>query len=129
MTARLIFDPILEQIFSEDSYGYRPCKSVHKALAKCRERCWNYDWVIDLDIKGFFDTIDHEMMMKAVKHHQPPKCVCLYIERWLKAPVQEEAGEIVESIMRTPQGGVISLLNTNLYLHYAFDVWMTKNHK
>lgn len=129
MIARLALEPVLEPIFHEDSYGYRPCKSAHKALARCRERCWKYDWVIDLDIKGFFDTIEHGMMMKAVEHNHPPKWVRLYIDRWLKAPVQEETGEIAERTMGTPQGGVVSPLLANLFLHYAFDAWMAKNHR
>lgn len=129
MTARLIFEPILEPIFHEDSYGYRPCKSAHQALAKCREHCWQYDWVIDLDIKGFFDTIDHGMMMKAVDQNHPPKWVRLYIERWLKSPVQDEDGVISDCTMGTPQGGVISPLLANLYLHYAFDMWMARTHR
>lgn len=128
MTARLVFEPTLDAIFHEDSYGYRAGKSAHQALAKARKRCWENDWVVDLDIKGFFDTIDHELMMKAVRHHAPPKWVELYIERWLKAPVRTEEGALEERDRGTPQGGVISPLLANLYLHYAFDTWMERKH-
>jgi len=128
MTARLIFEPMLEPHFHPDSFGYRPRKSAHQALDQARQRCWKYDWVIDLDIKGFFDTIDHELLMKAVDHHNPPAWVRLYIERWLKAPAQDDAGMVYERSMGTPQGGVISPLLANLFLHYAFDMWMTRNH-
>jgi len=128
MAARLVFEPMLEPHFHPDSYGYRPKRSAHQALEMARKRCWKYDWVIDLDIKGFFDTIDHELMLKAVDFHKPPVWVRLYIERWLKAPVQVEAGKELERDLGTPQGGVISPLLANLFLHYAFDVWMRKYH-
>jgi RNA-directed DNA polymerase len=128
MTARLCLERMLEPHFHPDSYGYRPAKSAHDALKVCRERCWKYDWVIDLDIKGFFDTIDHELMLKAVDHHKPPVWVRMYIERWLKAPAQDSEGILQERTMGTPQGGVISPLLANLYLHYAFDMWMKRNH-
>ena len=110
MIAKLVLEPVLEPMFHEDSYAYRPEKSALQALAKTRGRCWKYDWVIDLDIKGFFDTIDHSMMLKAVDHIHPPKWVRLYIERWLKAPVQEVTGSKGDNTMGTPQGGVISPL-------------------
>lgn len=116
----------LEPIFHEDSYGYRPNKSAQEAVGKCRERCWKCDWVLDIDISKFFDTIDHELMMKAVRHHCDEQWMILYIERWLKAPVQEKNGEIKETSKGTPQGGVISPLLANLYLHYSFDLWMTR---
>jgi group II intron reverse transcriptase/maturase len=128
MTARLVFEPMLEPHFHDDSYGYRPGKSAHQALEQARQRCWGFDWVIDLDIKGFFDTIDHELMLKAVDHHKPPAWVRLYVERWLKAPAQDEDGMVVQRRMGTPQGGVISPLLANLFLHYAFDAWMNRKH-
>lgn len=128
MTARLSFEPKVEPGFHEDSYGYRPRRSAHQAVAKARQRCWDYDWVIDLDIKGFFDTIDHELMLKAVDHHKPEAWVRLYIERWLKAPAKDNVGTIYERDKGTPQGGVISPLLANLFLHYAFDKWMERNH-
>jgi group II intron reverse transcriptase/maturase len=129
MTARLCFEPMVEPKFHADSYGYRPGKSAHQAVAAARERCWKYDWVIDLDIKGFFDTIDHELMMKAVDFHKPATWVRLYIERWLKAPAEDDAGTIYERKKGTPQGGVISPLLANLFLHYAFDKWMVRCHR
>jgi len=128
MTARLVLEPMLEPHFHPDSYGYRPGKSAHQALEKARKRCWEYDWVIDLDIKAFFDTIDHELMLKAVEFHEPPTWVRLYIERWLKAPAQDATGTVHQRSMGTPQGGVISPLLANLFLHYAFDAWMTREH-
>ena len=128
MTARLCFEPLVEPVFHGDSYGYRPGKSAHQAVAKARERCWEYDWVIDLDIKGFFDTIDWELMLKAVEFHKPPAWVRLYIERWLKALAEDDKGTIWERSAGTPQGGVISPLLANLFLHYAFDKWMERMH-
>lgn len=128
MSARLCFEPLVEPIFHEDSYGYRPHKSAHQALAKARERCWKYDWLIDLDIKGFFDTLDHGLMLKAVEHHKPPVWVKLYIKRWLQAPAEDAKGQKYERVKGTPQGGVISPLLANLFLHYAFDAWMARTH-
>ncbi len=114
-----------EKIFSPHSYGYRPNKNAHQALSKARENCWNKDWVIDLDIKGFFDNINHEKLMKAVQKHVPEKWVCMYIQRWLNMPVQKSNGEMVEKQGKgTPQGGVISPLLVNLCLHYTFDKWL-----
>jgi RNA-directed DNA polymerase len=128
MTARLYLEPILDPCFHPDSYGYRPNKSAHDALKKTRERCWKYDWVIDLDIKGFFDTIDHSLMMKALNHHNPPEWIKLYVERWLKATAEDSEGRVIERREGTPQGGVISPLLANLFLHYAFDEWMKRKH-
>ena len=124
--ARRVLEPIVEPVFHADSYGYRPGKSAIDAVAKARERCFRSDWVLDLDIKGFFDNIDWELMLKAVRRHTDCPWVLLYIERWLKAPVQMEDGSIVERTMGTPQGGVISPLLANLFLHYAFDMWMAR---
>jgi RNA-directed DNA polymerase len=128
MTARMYFEPIVEPKFHPDSYGYRPKRSAHSALGVTRERCWKYDWVIDLDIKGFFDTIDHDLMLKAVDHHKPPDWVRLYIERWLKVPAQDSDGNVYERNEGTPQGGVISPVLANLFLHHSFDEWMKKEH-
>jgi RNA-directed DNA polymerase len=124
--ARRYLEPILEPVFHADSYGYRPGKSAIDAVGKARERCWRHDWVLDLDIKGFFDSIDWELMLKAVRQHTDCRWVLLYIERWLKAPVQMEDGSIVARTAGTPQGGVISPLLANLFLHYAFDMWMAR---
>jgi RNA-directed DNA polymerase len=126
MVGKMYLEPKLEPIFHENSYGYRPGKSALDAVGKARERCWKYDWVLDVDIKGFFDNIDHELMMKAVQKHTDSKWILLYIERWLKAPVQLEDGTLETREKGTPQGGVISPLLANLYLHYAFDEWMRR---
>ena len=119
-------EPILEEHFHPDSWGYRPGKSAIEAIGVARQRCWRYDWVLDLDIKGFFDSIDHGLLMRAVRKHTDCKWVLLYIERWLKAPVQLEDGSLIHRDKGTPQGGVISPLLANLFLHYAFDMWMKR---
>lgn len=121
-------EPILEEHFHPDSYGYRPKKSAIEAIGVARQRCWRYDWVLDLDIKGFFDSIDHGLLMRAVRKHTDCKWVLLYIERWLKAPVQLGDGSLVHRDKGTPQGGVISPLLANLFLHYAFDTWMHRQY-
>lgn len=128
MTARLCFEPQVEPTFHPDSYGYRPNKSAHQAVGQARKRCWEYAWVIDLDIKGFFDTINHDLMMKAVDYYKPTKWVRLYIERWLKAPADDGKGNKIERTVGTPQGGVISPLLANMFLHFTFDRWMAKNY-
>ena len=124
--ARRFLEPILEPVFHTDSYGYRPGKSAIDAVRTARQRCWRYDWVLDLDVKGYFDSIDWELMCKAVRRHTDCPWVLLYIERWLMAPVQMEDGRIVPRTAGTPQGGVISPLLANLFLHYAFDMWMAR---
>ncbi len=116
----------VEKLFHEDSYGYRPGKSAIEALGVARERCWRSNWVLDVDIKGFFDNIDHELLMKAVRKHADCQWVVLYVERWLKAPVQLADGTLVKPGKGTPQGGVISPLLANLFLHYGFDKWMER---
>ena len=121
-------EPNLEAIFHPDSYGYRPRRSAKQALAQARKRCWRYDWVIDLDIKGFFDAIPHDLMMRALKRHSQDPWVELYVQRWLEAPMQSTDGEQTERTRGTPQGGVISPLLANLFLHHAFDMWMQRNH-
>ena len=126
MVIKQQLEPKLEKIFHKDSYGYRPKKSAIEAIGQARTRCWRNDWVLDLDIKGFFDNINHELMMKAVKIHTTDKWILLYIERWLKASVQMPDGTLVVSEKGTPQGGVISPLLANLFLHYAFDKWMER---
>ena len=116
-----------EKIFSSNSYGYRPGKSAHQALASVRANCWKHDWVIDLDIKGFFDNIDHDKLMLAVEKHVPERWVLRYIKRWLNMPILKKTGELVENQGKgTPQGGVISPLLANLFLHYALDKWLEK---
>lgn len=114
----------LEPIFHRDSYGYRRNQSAPAAVKSCHARCWSYDWVLDVDIQSFFDTIDHELMLKAVRHHCSETWMVKYIERWLKAPVKHRDGSDEQPTRGTPQGGVISPLLANLYLHYTFDLWM-----
>jgi group II intron reverse transcriptase/maturase len=119
-------EPILEPLFSVNSFGYRSGRSAHDALAQCEHNCRAYSWVVDLDIKGFFDNISHEWMMKMVSHHTQQKWVLLYTERWLKAGIEQVDGSIAARAKGTPQGGVISPLLANLYLHHAFDMWMSR---
>lgn len=127
MVVKDYLEPRMEAIFHEDSYGYRPNKSAHDALRKARRNCWLFNWVIDIDIKGFFDNIDHEKLLLAIDKHVSEKWAKLYITRWLTAPVQKTNGELVYKQGKgTPQGGVISPLLANLFLHYAFDQWLTK---
>ena len=128
MVVKMTLEPELEPFFHPDSYGYRPGKSAIEAVGKARERCWRYNWVIDLDIKGFFDNLNHDLLKLALQKHSPEKWVMLYIERWLKAPVQQPDGSLIERTKGTPQGGVISPLLANLYLHYAQDEWLRINH-
>ena len=128
MVAKIYFEPTVEPYFHPDSYGYRPGKSAVDALAVTRKRCWKYDWVLEIDIKGLFDNIDHQLLMKAVRKHTDNLWVILYIQRWLRAPFQMPDGTVKERTRGTPQGGVISPVLANLFLHYAFDIWMDRNH-
>jgi RNA-directed DNA polymerase len=127
MVAKMYFEPKVEPYFHPNSYGYRPGKSASDAVAVTRERCWRYDWLLEFDIKGLFDNIDHELLLRAVRTHTDCKWLMLYIERWLKAPFQTEEGEAIDRKAGTPQGGVISPLLSNLFLHYVFDLWMKRN--
>ena len=125
MVIKEYLEPRFEEIFSNNSYGYRPNRSAHMALDSVRNNCWDIDWVIDLDIKGFFDNIDHEKLMQAVKKHVPENWCLIYIKRWLTMPVQLKTGELIQKQGKgTPQGGVISPLLANLFLHYAMDKWL-----
>lgn len=117
---------VVETIFDPDSYGYRPGRSAHDALAACRQRCWRYDWVIDLDVAAFFDSVDHDLLLKAVAHHTDQRWVVLYVQRWLCAPTQQPDGTLVARDRGTPQGSAVSPVLANLYLHYAFDAWMRR---
>ena len=126
MVVKQVLEPVLEPMFHEDSYGYRPGKSAHHAIAQARKRCWKFAWAVEIDIKGFFDNIDHALLLKAVRHHTQDRGVVMYIERWLKAPVQMLDGTMLARTRGTPQGGVISPLLANLFLHYVFDMWMQR---
>lgn len=119
-----VLEPVVEPRFHADSYGYRPGRSAHQAIEKARNRCWRYDWVLDLDIKGFFDSLDHRLVMRAVRRFTRCRWVHLYVERWLKAPLRHADGTLEERKAGTPQGGVISPLLANIFLHLAFDTWM-----
>lgn len=123
---KLVLEPILEPVFHPNSYGYRPGRSALDAVAMVRRRCWEYNWVIEFDIKGLFDNIDHALLMRAVRKHCRLPWVLLYIERWLTAPMKMADGTRVERARGTPQGGVVSPLLANLFLHYAFDRWMSE---
>ena len=120
-------EPELEKHFLPNSYGYRRGKSAVEAVGVARQRCWRYDWVLDLDIRSYFDSIDWELLMRAVRKHTDCKWALLYLERWLKAPVQLADGTLIEREKGTAQGSVISPLLANLFLHYAFDVWMRRH--
>lgn len=128
MVGKMYLEPKVESCFHPDSYGYRPGKSAAEAVGVARQRCFRNEWVLDLDIKGFFDNLDHELIMRAVRKHTDCKWLLLYIERWLKAPALAADGTLVQRDKGTPQGSVISPLLANLFLHYAFDEWMSRNY-
>jgi RNA-directed DNA polymerase len=123
---KMVLEPLVEPVFHQDSYGYRPGRSALDAVGVARKRCWTTDWVIDLDIKAFFDSISHDLVERAVAHHTNLPWVRLYVARWLRAPVQRPDGTKEERTKGTPQGGVVSPLLANLFLHYAFDLWMKR---
>jgi group II intron reverse transcriptase/maturase len=122
--AYLYLEPEAEPVFHPDSYGYRPGRSAHDALATCRQRCWRYDWALDLDLKSFFDSLDHSLVLKAVAHHTDLRWILLYVERWLKAPLQLEDGTLRQRDRGSPQGSAISPVLANIFLHYALDLWL-----
>jgi group II intron reverse transcriptase/maturase len=122
--AYLYLEPETEPVFHPDSYGYRPGRSAHDALATCRQRCWRYDWALDLDLKSFFDSLDHSLVLKAVAHHTDLRWILLYVERWLKAPLQLEDGTLRQRDRGSPQGSAISPVLANIFLHYALDLWL-----
>jgi RNA-directed DNA polymerase len=124
----MLLEERLEPIFHPDSYGYRPGRSAHDALAVTRKRCWKQDWVLDLDVRAFFDSVPHDLLLKAVAHHTDERWVLLYIQRWLTAPMQMADGTLVARGRGTPQGSPISPLLANLFMHYAFDRWMDREH-
>jgi group II intron reverse transcriptase/maturase len=125
---KMVLEPVVEPEFHPDSYGYRRGRGALDAVAVARKRCWEADWVIDLDIRAFFDSLDWDLVERAVAHHTEVSWVRLYIARWLRAPVQRPDGTIEQRARGTPQGGVISPLLANLFLHYAFDLWMRRNY-
>ncbi len=119
-------EPLLEPHFDPDSYGYRPGKSAKEAVGVTRQRCWEYDWVVEFDIKGAFDNLDHGLLMTLLRKHTDCRWILLYVERWLQAPSVTDDGEVTERVRGTPQGGVVSPLLMNLFMHYAFDRWMRR---
>jgi len=125
---RAYLEPKLDPLFHADSYAYRKGRNAHQAVAKAQERSFNHDWILDLDIRKFFDTIDHELMLKALQHYCNESWVLMYVERWLKAGIITKEGMYTDSLTGTPQGGVISPLLANLFLHVVFDKWMQQNH-
>jgi RNA-directed DNA polymerase len=126
--AAMLLEATLEPIFHRDSYGYRPGRSAHDALAVARRRCWRQDWVLDIDVRAFFDSVPHDLLLKAVAHHTDERWILLYIRRWLKAPMQMADGTLVAREKGTPQGSPISPLLANLFMHYAFDRWMDREY-
>ena len=125
-TAAMALEPSVEPVFHEDSYAYRPGRAPVEAVAVCRERCFKTDWVVDLDIRAFFDSVPWELMLRAVVHHSDQKWVVMYVERWLKAPMQKPDGTLVQRVKGTPQGSPISPVLANLFLHYGLDAWMVR---
>jgi RNA-directed DNA polymerase len=125
---KLILEPIVEPQFHADSYGYRRGRSAHDAIEQARRRCWRYDWILDLDIRAFFDALDHHLVMRAIRRYTHSRWVLLYIERWLKASIQLEDDSLEERKSGTPQGGVISPLIANIFMHLAFDAWMAESY-
>ena len=119
MVVKSRLEPEVDPLFVPDSYGYRPGKSAHEAVGQARQRCWNYDWIVDLDIRGFFDNIDHQLMNRAVRKHAKEQWMVLYIARWLTAPMQEEDGQLVPRDKGTPQGGVVTPLTQKVILTVA----------
>lgn len=126
--AAMVLEPLLEPVFHPDSYGYRPGKSAHEALAVTRQRCWQFDWVLEYDIRALFDEIDHSLLLKALHHHCDERWVFLHVERWLMAPIQGPDGAVKVRTKGVPQGGPLSPILANLFLHYALDHWLERHH-
>src|SRR5450756_1641799 len=123
-----MLEPNVERVFHDDSYAYRPGRSPLDAVGTCRERCWKKDWIVDLDVKAFFDSVPWDLMLRAIERHTDQKWVRLYVERWLKAPMLMPDGTMVARVKGTPQGGPISPLIANIFLHHGFDAWMTREY-
>ena len=123
---KLVLELVVEPHFHPDSYGYRPGRSALDAVACCRRRCWRSDWVIDLDLRAFFDSLDHQLLLRAVAHHTSERWILLYVQRWLKAPLQHEDGTVVARDRGSPQGSAISPLLANIFAHYALDLWLSR---
>ncbi len=123
-----LLEKVLEPLFHQDSYGFRPNRGAKDALVVTRKRCWETNWVIDLDIEAFFDNVDHDLMIKALEHHVSDRWILIYVERWLKAPLQLEDGTTIQREKGTPQGAPISPILANLFMHYGFDMWMQRTH-
>ena len=123
----MYLEPIVEPRFHSDSYGYRPKRSALDAVGVCRERCWRYDWAIDLDVEKFFDTVPWDLVVRAVEAVCTTRWVLLYVKRWLAAPLQRVDGTLVERNKGTPQGSAVSPVLANLFMHFAFDLWMARN--
>ena len=126
--AALMLEPNVEKVFHNDSYGYRPGRSPEDAVRVCRQRCFKRDWVVDLDVKAFFDSVPWDLMLKAVARHTDQKWILLYVERWLKAPMLMPDGTLTQRVKGTPQGGPISPLIANIFLNYGFDMWMVREY-
>ncbi len=126
--AARFLEPLVEPRFHADSYGYRPGKAPLDAVETCRQRCWKYDWIIDLDVQKFFDTVPWDLVVKAVQAVTDCPWVLLYVKRWLAAPLQHSDGALEQRDKGTPQGSAVSPVLTNLFMHYAFDTWMVRNH-
>jgi RNA-directed DNA polymerase len=124
----MVLEPLVEPRFVADSFGYRPGVSAHQALEVCRARCWEYDWVIDLDVQKFFDEVPWEFVLKAVESVCSERWVLLYVRRWLAAPLQHPDGSLEQRTMGTPQGSAVSPVLANLFMHYAFDLWMRRTY-
>ena len=123
-------EPEIDKIFHKNSYGFRPKRSAHDALKEARKYCWKYNWMIDLDIKGFFDNIDHEKLLEILNFHTDQKWILMYTKRWLEAPIERANGKVIKKEGKgiRLRRGVISPLLANLFLHYAFDMWFTRQH-
>lgn len=126
---KLYLEPDVEPLFHSDSYGYRPKRSALDAVKVARERCWKYNWALEIDIVGFFDNLDHNLVLTMVNRHTQEPWVLLYIKRWMQAPVQQKDGKVAPRMKGSPQGSVISPILSNIFMHHAFDMWMAENYK